>query len=134
MPRIQPEAGEEPRRGRFVDVRWVLTQEAVDGGRRHVPPLRIGSAGFDESDLLWAGVPEQHVDLVRVAAGKPLPSSTGGRAFHIVTVVDGNVELTSGEERVTLESFETAIVSGAAGDYTVSAAGGSARLLRASPA
>ena len=74
------------------------------------------------------------LDLVRVAAGEPLASSTGGRAFHIVSVVDGRVELRSGGEAVALDCFETAIVSGAAGDYTISAAGGTARLLRATPA
>ncbi len=74
------------------------------------------------------------LDLVRVAAGEPLPSSTGGRTFHIVSVVDGSIEIRSGNESVTLDCFETAIVSGAAGDYTVSTADGSARLLRATPA
>jgi mannose-6-phosphate isomerase len=71
------------------------------------------------------------LDLVRVSDGAPLPGATGGRIFHIVTVVDGSVELRCGDESVRLGRFETALVAGAAGDYTVTSRHDSATLLRA---
>jgi len=71
------------------------------------------------------------LDLVRVSAGSPLAADTRGRAFHIVSVVDGAVEIRAGEEVAQLDCFETAIVVGAAGGYSISASQGSAQLLRA---
>ena len=71
------------------------------------------------------------LDLARVTAGEPLRSTTQGRGFHIVSVVDANIEIACGDEAVRLGCFETAIVAGSAGDYTISAQQGSARLLRA---
>ncbi len=71
------------------------------------------------------------LDLGRVSDGAPLAGSTGGRLFHIVTVVDSSVEIRCGDESVELDRFETALVAGSAGDYTVSSRHGSATLLRA---
>ena len=71
------------------------------------------------------------LDLGRVSDGAPLAGSTGGSLFHIVTVVDGSVEIRCGDESVELDRFETALVAGSAGDYTVDSGRGSATLLRA---
>lgn len=78
------------------------------------------------------------LDLVRVSGGAPLTADTHGRVFHILTVVSGGAELRSGGELVRLGRFETALVAGSTGEYTVSAsapgeagAEGAATLLQA---
>ena len=71
------------------------------------------------------------VDLARVGA-TPLPLDTGGRSFHILTAIEGVVEVEVGAETARLERFETALVAGGTGAYRVRAAGRSATLLRAS--
>ena len=71
------------------------------------------------------------LDLVRVSDRAPLSASTGGRTFHIVTVVDGAAEIRCATETVKLDCFETALVTGVAGDYRVSSPNGTATLLRA---
>jgi mannose-6-phosphate isomerase len=62
----------------------------------------------------------------------PLAGDTDGRSFHIVTAIEGAVELTCGDERLDIATFGTAIVAGAAGKYGVRAAKDSARVLVAS--
>ncbi len=71
------------------------------------------------------------LDLVRVSDRAPLSGSTGGRTFHIVTVVDGAAEIRCATETVKLDCFETALVAGVAGDYRVASPNGTATLLRA---
>ena len=70
------------------------------------------------------------VDLVRVAS-EPLQADTEGRTFHILTVVQGAVEVTCGRETARLQRFETALVAGAVGAYSVASLEASATLLRA---
>ncbi|HEX7543564.1 MAG TPA: type I phosphomannose isomerase catalytic subunit [Candidatus Limnocylindrales bacterium] len=70
------------------------------------------------------------VDLVRVAS-EPLQADTEGRTFHILTVVQGAVELTCGRETARLQRFETALVAGAVGAYSVASLDAPATLLRA---
>ncbi len=116
--------------GRKLHIEESVEVTTTDPARELARPVVAGPTGSARA----VSCDYFDLDLVRVAAGEPLPSSTSGRAFNIVSVVDGNVVIESGDEAVTLDCFETAIVSGAAGDYTISAAGGSARLLRATPA
>ena len=71
-----------------------------------------------------------HLDLARVGA-TPLALDTGGRSFHVVTVVEGAVELSCDSETVRLGRFETALVAGAAGAYEARAAERPATFLRA---
>lgn len=52
-------------------------------------------------------------------------------SFQTLTVTEGEVEVTCGGEAVRLGRFETALVAGFAGAYTLRAEGGEARLLRA---
>jgi mannose-6-phosphate isomerase len=73
-----------------------------------------------------------HVDLVRVsAAGGSLGADTGGRSFHLVTVVDGAAEIVCGAENIGLSRFETALVAGSAGRYEIRSGDGPATLLQA---
>src|ERR1035437_9875524 len=70
------------------------------------------------------------VDLVR-GASEPLQADTEGRTFHILTVVHGAVEVTCGPETARLQRFETALVAGAVGAYSVASLDAPATLLRA---
>jgi mannose-6-phosphate isomerase len=70
------------------------------------------------------------VDLVRVGV-ESLQTDTAGRTFHILTVTDGAAEVTCGPETARLERFETALVAGSAGAYSVRSLGAPATLLRA---
>jgi mannose-6-phosphate isomerase len=72
------------------------------------------------------------VDLVRIPKGVPRADDTSGLTFHALTVIDGAVELTSGDEAARLDRLETGIVAGAAGQYRIRAIDGPATLLRAS--
>lgn len=74
-----------------------------------------------------------YFDLELASVGSsPLVGDTGGRSLHIVTAIEGSVEVRCREERVVLERYETAVVAGAAGVYEMRAVTGRAGLLRAS--
>jgi mannose-6-phosphate isomerase len=74
-----------------------------------------------------------HLELLRVSpGGGPLRSGTGGRVFHLITLVEGTAEIVCADERVGLTRFETALIAGSAGDYEVRSSGKPAMLLRAS--
>jgi mannose-6-phosphate isomerase len=72
------------------------------------------------------------VDLVRIPQGTPRADDTRGLTFHALTVTDGAVELTCGDEAARLDRLETGIVAGSAGQYRIRAIDGPATLLRAS--
>jgi mannose-6-phosphate isomerase len=61
----------------------------------------------------------------------PLRSDTAGLSFHILTSIEGAVELGCGRETVRLETYDTALVTAAAGRYEIRALSRPARLLRA---
>ena len=73
-----------------------------------------------------------HFELDVLQLGEaPLAADTGGQTFHLLTAVAGGAAVSSGDERVRLGLFETALVAGGAGAYEVRAEGGAAKLLRA---
>ena len=115
------------------DGRKLHIEESVEVTRAIVaaPPVRpVVPAGTGTSDAI--DCPYFDVDLVRVAAdGGPLAADTAGRKFHILTVLDGKIEVTSGNERLGLGRFETALVAGSAGAYEIRTAAGPATILRA---
>ena len=80
------------------DGRKLHIEESVEVTRAIVaaPPVRpVVPAGTGTSDAI--DCPYFDVDLVRVAAdGGPLAADTAGRKFHILTVLDGKIEVTSG--------------------------------------
>ena len=88
-----------------------------------------GLAGTAEARLL--ACPYFDLKAARLGDG-PLADDTGGDSFRVLTVTEGEVEVACGGETVRLGRFETALVAGGAGAYSLSAPAGVARLLRAS--
>ena len=112
--------------GRELQIEEAVAVTATDGPRERTSPTVSGASGIAEAvDCAYF-----HLDLGRVGA-TPLALGTCGRSFHVVTVVEGAVELSCGSETVRLDRFETALVAGAAGAYDVRAAGRPATFLRA---
>jgi len=73
-----------------------------------------------------------HLDLVRVSPGEgPLLADTGGRSFHVLTVIEGTAQVHRGSEHIDLGRFETALVAGSAGAYEIHAIDDPVTLLRA---
>lgn len=64
------------------------------------------------------------------ATTAPLPLQTGGRSFHVVTAIDGPLELAAEGEKVQLERFETALVAAMPGSYQIAGIGGPAGFVR----
>ena len=64
-------------------------------------------------------------------AGETHRADTHGRSFQIVTVTAGEAELSSGSETLRLATFQTALVSAAAGAYGLKALNGAASVLLA---
>jgi mannose-6-phosphate isomerase len=96
-------------------------------------PMARRTVGIEGSSGTADAVECEYFDLDLARVGDThMPLDTGGRSFHILTVIDGTVEVRIGSEMARLERFETVLVAGTAGAYRVCAAGESARLLRAS--
>jgi mannose-6-phosphate isomerase len=70
------------------------------------------------------------LDVVRVGESD-FEGDTDARSFHLLTAVEGEVEVSRGGESIRLGRFETALVAGGAGAYGLSARGGAAKVLRA---
>lgn len=68
------------------------------------------------------------LDLV----GTPLVGDTAGKSFHVLTVARGAVSVTHARGELRLAERETVVVRGDAGEYTLRADDGDARVLRAS--
>jgi mannose-6-phosphate isomerase len=62
----------------------------------------------------------------------PLQANTLGRSCHVVTVIDGAVEVACAGRTAVLQRPDTIFIAAAAGEYEVAALQGPARLLRAS--
>jgi mannose-6-phosphate isomerase len=70
------------------------------------------------------------LDVVRVGE-QEFAGDTGGRTFHLLTLIEGAAELTCGDESVLLNNFDTALVAGGAGPYRLRADGDAAKVLLA---
>jgi mannose-6-phosphate isomerase len=119
--------GRPPSIGRQLHIEESVEVTTTDGPREPTAPAVAGATGI--ADVLEC--PYFDLDLARVGAA-PLPLNTGGRSFHILTAIEGVAEIEVGAEMVRLERFQTALVAGATGAYRISAAEGSAALLRTS--
>ena len=60
-----------------------------------------------------------------------MPGNTERRTFHVLTVKSGAIDVQCGHEAVRLDTFDTAVVAGAAGGYEITAVDSSAAVLRA---
>ncbi|CAG0935787.1 mannose-6-phosphate isomerase [Thermoflexales bacterium] len=65
------------------------------------------------------------------AQSQPLTLETHGQSFHAITVIEGQGTIVCGDERVTLNQFETVLVAAQSGGYQLHPIG-SVRALRAS--
>ncbi|HEX8149567.1 MAG TPA: type I phosphomannose isomerase catalytic subunit [Pyrinomonadaceae bacterium] len=92
---------------------------------RPAPPLR-GTAAAKA-----LACPHFELEVIRLGADA-LGADTRGETFHLLTVTEGEAELSCGGEAVRLRKYETALVAGAAGAYQMRAGAGGARLLGAS--
>ncbi len=63
------------------------------------------------------------LDLIKVSRDA-LALDTADLSFHILTAVDGIAEISAGDEAVRLSRFQSALVAGATGTYTIRAADG----------
>src|SRR5450830_232957 len=104
----------------------VEVTEPVGPADRMHPEVTAGTGAAEAIDCALFDV-----DLVRVSPSMPWASDTRGQSFHVITVTAGSAELTSGDERVRLGKFETALIAGSAGAYQVSAVDERVGLLRA---
>jgi mannose-6-phosphate isomerase len=74
----------------------------------------------------------RHFGLEVIRLGREaLGGDTGGETFHLLTVTEGEAELSCEGEAIGLAKYETALVAGGARRYSVRADADGARLLRA---
>ena len=74
--------------------------------------------------------PYFELEVIRLGADA-LDENTRGETFHLLTLTEGEAELSCDGETVRLARFETALVAGGTGAYRLRAEKGGARLLRA---
>lgn len=91
----------------------------------HPPPALQGT-----SSRTALSCPFFELDVVRIG-DTIFGGHTEGRAFHLLTVTAGAVEVSGGDETVRLGGHSTALVAGGAGAYELRAVGGTAQVLRA---
>ncbi len=61
----------------------------------------------------------------------PLLQNTNGQTFHVLSVIEGQVDLRGAGWQQTFNCFETALIPASSGDYQVRPLG-QARILKAS--
>ena len=66
---------------------------------------------------------------LKLDGGDDVQLDTGGKSFQIVTVTSGQAVLSCGDEQLELGTYQTALVTGAAGAHSLSALGGEAHVL-----
>jgi len=70
---------------------------------------------------------------LHLMAGHAYTGDTAGQSVQIVTVTEGEADLVSGDERLTLPQYATALVTGAAGTFTLTATGDTRVLISTLP-
>jgi mannose-6-phosphate isomerase len=93
--------------------------------RRTSPPARHGSGITSLTTC-----PYFSLDLIRIGDAE-FAGDSGGRTFSVLTATEGVSRITSGEETTQLERFETALIAGSAGAWTLEAIEAPATVLRA---
>lgn len=95
------------------------------GANVHPNPTLSGTAATSALACDYFGL-----DVVRVDKSA-FEADTAARSFHLLTVAEGEVEVTGGGESIRLMRFETALVAGGAGAYELRAHTAAAKVLRA---
>jgi mannose-6-phosphate isomerase len=114
--------------GRRLHVEESIAVMRAEGPSERHHPAVAGGTGLATAEACGYFA----LDVARVEPGAPLPADTECSSFHALTVVEGAVDVTCGDSTLRIGRFETALVTAAAGNYRVSAAGGSATVMRAS--
>jgi mannose-6-phosphate isomerase len=87
-----------------------VTNPALTGKAVPLTPL----AASEQRPLVHCN----YFDLALLAIqDQPMPLDTFGDSFHALTVIEGRAAVQRGEEQVTLERFESVVVSADAGAY-----------------
>ena len=79
-----------------------------------------------------AECPYFRLEVAEIEAGERLESHTHGLSLHALTLLHGQLEVTTAAGTIMLEPLETVLVSAHTGPYRLSAPGQDVRLLRAS--
>lgn len=103
----------------------IVVADPLKGAVLTPPTLLEGTAVATAVSCLFF-----ELDVLQVA-DSPLKGDTEGRAFDVLTVVAGAVEVSCDGETLHLCSYETALIAGGAGDYEIRATEGRAGALRA---
>jgi mannose-6-phosphate isomerase len=103
----RPQTG---RRVLHIDKSLAVADPAMVGAVQPLPRL-----GANDCQPLVA-CPYFTLDLA-TAESETLTLDTGGATFHALTVIEGQTEVTCGEERVTLQRFESVVVTADSGRY-----------------
>lgn len=91
----------------------------------HPAPTLNGTAAAATLDCDYFGL-----DVLRVDDAA-FEGDTEGRTFHLLTVTEGELEISCSDDDIGLALFETALVAGDAGAYELRARVGPAKVLRA---
>jgi mannose-6-phosphate isomerase len=78
----------------------VMPPPATDDGTRHM----LVESNYFTLDMLSA-------------SSNPIELETAGETFHAVTVIDGKAVLQAGDERMELDTFQTAVIPAQVGSY-----------------
>ncbi|KQR22768.1 type I phosphomannose isomerase catalytic subunit [Deinococcus sp. Leaf326] len=92
---------------------------------RLTPPPAPGQAEFRAVTCPFFGL-----DVLALQEGAALRGDPAGQSPHLLTVVEGEVSVTCGDEELHLGLYDTALVSAGAGGYELRTSG-AARVLRA---
>ncbi len=114
--------------------RKLHVEECVEVVRPHTAETTRPALPSD-AGTCTAGIvdcPYFDVDVALLVPGQPLVSETKG-TFHLLTVTEGAVAMTAGDERLTLRRFESAFVSADTRTYELASNGRSVVVRSAAP-
>ena len=107
-------------------VRWDDSDSSKIDLSRH--PLQFDRDGNAVVELLSASF----FKFEKMIVAKSLPCAMDGKTFHILFMEEGSVELSSGSEKMRIESGMTVLVPAALSKYSLTSNRGKATILRIS--
>jgi mannose-6-phosphate isomerase len=122
--------GRSPSTGRSLHIEESIAVATPTGPQ----PPRSPSVPKDGGTAPAVECPYFRLELGRAPhpAADPLTLEMGGRSFHVITLIEGDAEVSSAGESVRIARFESVLVAACAGEYRIRAVGGPATFLRAS--